>query len=52
MNARSPHKVMKHSAEPVNEELPIDHWLNYLKLAQLGMLRLDQLFQKCEKIKI
>jgi predicted O-linked N-acetylglucosamine transferase (SPINDLY family) len=50
MNARSPHKVMKHSAEPVNEELPIDHWLNYLKLAQLGMLRLDQLFQKCESL--
>ncbi len=50
MNARSPHKAMKHSAEPVNEELPIDHWLNYLKLAQLGMLRLDQLFQKCESL--
>ncbi len=51
MNARIPHKAMKRPAQaPAAAALPLDHWLNYLKLAELGMLRLDQLFQKCEAL--
>lgn len=30
--------------------LPLEHWQNYLKLAQKGMLRLDQLFAKCHEL--
>ena len=30
--------------------LPLEHWQNYLKLAQKGMLRLDQLFAKCNEL--
>jgi predicted O-linked N-acetylglucosamine transferase (SPINDLY family) len=41
---------MKRPAPSSAAELPLDHWLNYLKLAELGMLRLDQLFQKCEAL--
>ena len=32
------------------EALPLDHWTNYLKLAQMGMLRIDQLFQKSQAL--
>ena len=52
MNARIPHKAMKRSAPPIAAALPLDHWLNFLKLAELGMLRLDQLFQKCEALAV
>lgn len=50
MNARIPSKAMKRPAPSNAAALPLDHWLNYLKLAELGMLRLDQLFQKCEAL--
>ena len=30
--------------------LPLEHWQNYLLLAQKGMLRLDQLFAKCNEL--
>jgi predicted O-linked N-acetylglucosamine transferase (SPINDLY family) len=30
--------------------LPLEHWQNYLRLAQKGMLRLDQLFAKCNEL--
>jgi len=32
------------------EKLPIDHWQNYIKLAELGLLRIDQLFQKAKSL--
>jgi predicted O-linked N-acetylglucosamine transferase (SPINDLY family) len=32
--------------------LPIEHWRNYLILALKGMLRLDQLFAKCSELQI
>lgn len=30
--------------------LPLEHWQNYLILAKKGMLRLDQLFAKCNEL--
>jgi predicted O-linked N-acetylglucosamine transferase (SPINDLY family) len=30
--------------------LPLEHWQNYAKLAQKAMLRLDQLFAKCNEL--
>ena len=50
MNARIPSKAMKLPAPTNAATLPLDHWLNYLKLAELGMLRLDQLFSKAEAL--
>lgn len=34
----------------LTETLPLDHWTNYFKLAQMGMLRIDQLFQKTQSL--
>lgn len=31
-------------------DLPLEHWQNYAKLAQKAMLRLDQLFAKCNEL--
>ena len=50
MNARIPSKAMRRPAPTNAATLPLDHWLNYLKLAELGMLRLDQLFSKAEAL--
>ena len=50
MNARIPNKTIVQSIPSDGVQLPLDHWINYLKLAELGMLRLEQLFQKCEAL--
>jgi predicted O-linked N-acetylglucosamine transferase (SPINDLY family) len=34
----------------LTETLPLDHWTNFFKLAQMGMLRIDQLFQKTQAL--
>ncbi len=34
----------------LTETLPLDHWTNFFKLAQMGMLRIDQLFQKTQSL--
>ena len=34
----------------LTETIPLDHWTNFFKLAQMGMLRLDQLFQKSQSL--
>ena len=49
MNSRIPEAIMSIS-ETNSENLPIDHWQNYIKLAKLGLLRLDQLFQKAKSL--
>jgi len=34
----------------LTETQPLEHWTNYFKLAQMGMLRLDQLFTKAQSL--
>ena len=49
MNARIPVSPTGDSVS-LTETLPLDHWTNYFKLAQMGMLRIDQLFQKTQSL--
>ena len=49
MNSRLPDQLMS-NIDNNSEQLPVDHWQNYIKLAKLGLLRLDQLFQKAKAL--
>ncbi len=49
MNARIPINPSD-ASDASSETLPLDHWQNYIKLAKLGLLRLDQLFQKAKSL--
>ncbi|MEY3652858.1 MAG: hypothetical protein RL739_1028, partial [Pseudomonadota bacterium] len=49
MNARIPISPTGDSVS-LTETLPLDHWTNFFKLAQMGMLRIDQLFQKTQAL--
>jgi predicted O-linked N-acetylglucosamine transferase (SPINDLY family)/ADP-heptose:LPS heptosyltransferase len=49
LNARIPISPTGDSVS-LTETLPLDHWTNFFKLAQMGMLRIDQLFQKTQAL--
>jgi predicted O-linked N-acetylglucosamine transferase (SPINDLY family) len=49
LNARIPVSPTGDSVS-LTETLPLDHWTNFFKLAQMGMLRIDQLFQKTQAL--
>jgi predicted O-linked N-acetylglucosamine transferase (SPINDLY family) len=49
LNARIPINPTGDSVS-LTETLPLDHWTNFFKLAQMGMLRIDQLFQKTQAL--